>query len=102
RNRPANAGPGATSPVFRRRHRPPAPKRPLRTTLPVTVKVGRMSDQPFAVVVVDDAPDVREVVGSALRLSGRFAVVGQGGTGREAVDLAARHHPDILLLEIGR
>jgi len=53
----------------------------------------------FDVVVVDDAPEVRQVVGQALRLSGRFAVVAEGQSGTDAIELVARHQPAVLLLD---
>ncbi len=52
------------------------------------------------VVVVDDVADLRSVVRSRLRLSGRFEVVGEGQDGREAVDLVAEHRPDLLLMDV--
>lgn len=52
------------------------------------------------IVVVDDADDVRTLVRSRLRLSGRFELVGEGTNGFEAVDLARRLHPDMMLLDI--
>lgn len=52
------------------------------------------------IVVVDDADDVRTLVRSRLRLSGRFTIVGEGANGLEAVDLARRLHPDLMLLDI--
>jgi PAS domain S-box-containing protein len=54
---------------------------------------------PFDVVLVDDADDVRRVVGRHLRLSGRFRVVGEGRSGAEAVSLAEQHRPHILVLD---
>lgn len=51
------------------------------------------------VVVVDDSEDVRAVVGRSLDLDGRFRVVGQGATGRDAVELAATHRPSIMILD---
>ena len=54
----------------------------------------------LTVVVVDDAADVRSLVRMRLRLSGRFDVVADGGTGVEAVALAAQHQPDVVLLDV--
>jgi len=51
------------------------------------------------IVVVDDAAEVRALVRTWLRLSGRFAVVGEGGTGVDAIALAAEHRPDAMLLD---
>ncbi len=53
----------------------------------------------FDAVLVDDARDVRTLVKRQLQLSGRFNVVGEGASGREAVELAAQHHPALLLLD---
>jgi PAS domain S-box-containing protein len=53
----------------------------------------------FEVVLVDDAEDVRAVVGRYLRLSGRFQIVGEGRTGVDAVALAERHQPHMLVLD---
>jgi PAS domain S-box-containing protein len=55
---------------------------------------------PPSIVLVDDADDVRMLVRSALRLSGRFDVVGEGGNGAEAIELAKVHHPEVLLLDV--
>src|SRR5688500_15757093 len=53
----------------------------------------------YQVVLVDDAEDVRGVVARQLRLSHRFEVVGEGGTGTDAIKLAAEHQPALLLLD---
>jgi PAS domain S-box-containing protein len=52
------------------------------------------------IVLVDDAADVRTVVRAQFRLSAAFEVVGEGANGLEAVELAARHHPDVMLLDV--
>jgi PAS domain S-box-containing protein len=52
------------------------------------------------VVIVDDAPDVRRLLRTRLRLSGRFEVVGEGADGAQAVSLAGQHHPTLLLLDV--
>jgi PAS domain S-box-containing protein len=51
-------------------------------------------------VVVDDAPEVRALVKARLRTSGRFRVVGEGADGHEAVDLARRLQPALMLLDV--
>jgi PAS domain S-box-containing protein len=52
------------------------------------------------IVVVDDAAEVRTLVRSRLRLSGRLDVVGEGGSGHDAVALAERLRPDMMLLDV--
>jgi PAS domain S-box-containing protein len=54
---------------------------------------------PFDVVVVDDADDVRAVVGLQLRLSHRFTVVAEGTSGADAITLAAAHQPAVMVLD---
>jgi PAS domain S-box-containing protein len=52
------------------------------------------------IVVVDDAAEVRLLVKTRLRLSGKVTVVGEGANGSEAVALAERHRPTMLLLDV--
>jgi PAS domain S-box-containing protein len=59
-----------------------------------------MSDREHTVVVVDDSAEVRALVRTRLMLSGRFDVLGEGGDGREAIDLVRRHTPDLLVLDV--
>ena len=52
------------------------------------------------VAIVDDEPFARE--GLRLRLSREsdVEIVGEAGTGEAAIDLVAREHPDLLLLDV--
>lgn len=52
------------------------------------------------IVVVDDHPVFRSGLVQLLELEPRFEVVAEGATAAEAVDLAQRHEPDILLLDL--
>ena len=45
------------------------------------------------IVVVDDAAEVRTLVRSTLRLSGRFDVVGEGASGTRRLALANSSDP---------
>jgi PAS domain S-box-containing protein len=58
-----------------------------------------MADPP-TIVVVDDAPDVRMLLKTKLRLSGRLDVVGEGADGYDAVELAQQHRPSLMLLDV--
>jgi len=51
-------------------------------------------------VVADDLPDARELTRLTLERTGRFQVVGEAGDGAEAIDMVARHRPDLLLLDL--
>jgi DNA-binding NarL/FixJ family response regulator len=53
------------------------------------------------VLLVDDVVDVRRLVRTALRFRGGFEVVGEAGNGAEAVELATRLEPDLVVLDLG-
>lgn len=53
---------------------------------------------PATAVVVDDQPAVRDAVVLVLESLG-VDVVAQGETATQAVDLARRHRPDVLILD---
>lgn len=55
----------------------------------------------ITVALVDDLPEVRTMVRSALRLRGGFEVVGEAGDGAGAVELASSLHPDVVVLDLG-
>ena len=50
-------------------------------------------------VIVDDEPDVRDLLKLRLERNGSFDVVAMGGDGPEAIDLCAEHKPDVLVLD---
>jgi two-component system KDP operon response regulator KdpE len=51
------------------------------------------------VLVVDDEPQIRRAL--AINLGARDYEVDLAETGEEALDLAARHHPDVVVLDLG-
>jgi len=51
-------------------------------------------------LIVDDVPQVREDLSIALTLAGGIEVVGQASDGQEAVELAARLRPDVVLMDL--
>ena len=59
-----------------------------------------MSEVPFRIVLADDVFDLRFMVKLALERSGRFQVVGEAENGDEAVKLAEKHQPDLVLLDV--
>src|ERR1043165_802485 len=52
------------------------------------------------VLVVDDHPLFRQGVLFTLGRHPDLEIVGEGDNGRQAVEMAARLHPDVLLLDI--
>ncbi|MBW3562867.1 MAG: response regulator [Actinobacteria bacterium] len=52
------------------------------------------------VLLVDDATDIRMLVRMGLRRDGRFDVVGEASNGVEAIEQAAQHQPDVVLLDV--
>lgn len=52
------------------------------------------------IVVVDDAAEVRVLVRTRIRVSGRLTLVAEGSDGAEAVALARRYRPDLMLLDV--
>jgi DNA-binding NarL/FixJ family response regulator len=51
------------------------------------------------VLLCDDSPQIRELVRVVLELEGN-EVVSEAENGREAVDEAERHQPDVVLLDL--
>ena len=56
--------------------------------------------KPVSVLLADDVEDVRYLFRVVIEVDGRFEVVGEATTGREAVDLAASLRPDVVLLDL--
>ena len=59
-----------------------------------------MSDQSIRVVIVDDHRLFAESIALTLETDRRIQVVGFAQDGVEAVDLARRLHPDIVLMDL--
>lgn len=54
-----------------------------------------------SVLLVEDVAELRSVLREALQLQGRFDVVADVGDGGTAITAAARHQPDIVVLDLG-
>jgi PAS domain S-box-containing protein len=55
---------------------------------------------PISIVIVDDAVEVRGLARTQLRLSGRFEILGEAGTGHEAIELCRQLQPEMVLLDV--
>jgi DNA-binding response OmpR family regulator len=52
-------------------------------------------------LVIDDDPELRAVLGQALRLAGDYEIVGDTGEGQAAIALARALQPDVAILDLG-
>jgi two-component system, NarL family, response regulator len=59
-----------------------------------------MSTRPIRVAVVDDHPVVRRGIVSLISEEPGIDVVGEGGTGADAIALFDAHEPDVMLLDL--
>jgi DNA-binding NarL/FixJ family response regulator len=59
-----------------------------------------MLQKQIRVLIVDDHSGVRRGIRNLLQTAKDMIVVGEGGNGAEAIELAATRNPDILLLDI--
>ncbi len=57
-------------------------------------------DETIRVVLVDDHPTFRETVAHVLAMEPDIEIVGEGGSAEEAVLLAERLLPDVVLLDL--
>ncbi len=56
--------------------------------------------QPITVLIVDDHPVVRQGLRALLAVQDGIEVAGEAGDGDTALDLAAAHAPDVILLDL--
>jgi DNA-binding NarL/FixJ family response regulator len=59
-----------------------------------------MAEQPISVLIVDDHPVVRRGLRVLLEVQEGIAVAGETGDGPTALELAAEHAPDVILLDL--
>src|SRR5213593_2216199 len=58
-----------------------------------------MADQ-IRVLIVDDIPETRDHLTKLLGFETDIEVVGSASSGREAIDMAGRMRPDVVLMDI--
>jgi DNA-binding NarL/FixJ family response regulator len=61
--------------------------------------MGFEVDRPVRVLVVDDEPDLRILLWLAVEADERCQVVADASDGREGVEMAVEHQPDVIVLD---
>lgn len=62
--------------------------------------IVQMSNSPIRVLIADDHPLIRSGLRALLARESEFQVVAEACDGREAIDKAAAHKPDVILLDV--
>jgi pilus assembly protein CpaE len=57
-----------------------------------------MADQ-IRVLVVDDIPETRDHLTKLLGFESDIEVIGSAASGREAIQMASKLHPDVVLMD---
>lgn len=63
------------------------------------MKGVKADGSPYKVMAVDDSPITRKMIRKALEPEG-FEIAGEAGNGKEAVELYAEIHPDIITMDV--
>ena len=59
-----------------------------------------MAETPYRVAIADDCDDIRYMLRRVLELDPAFTVIGEAGTGAEAVALAESQRPDVMMMDL--
>ena len=65
-----------------------------------TAVAPRVDDERVGVLVVDDCPEARAAIGSAVGEMQGFGLVGSVASGEEALDALPQLDPDLVLLDV--
>jgi NarL family two-component system response regulator LiaR len=73
----------------------------IQVHTPIAASVPAYDPTPIpGVLIVDDHPLMRQGIRLALRSCPEFTIVGEAGTGEEALRLVERVHPQIILVDL--
>ncbi len=82
----------------------PASPKPASASTPTSTNSKSRNEgdgeEKIRILIVDDNPDTRENVGRLLYFEKDMAVIGQAINGREGIDMAIKHKPHIVLMDI--
>ena len=67
---------------------------------PASNSAGAQIDLRARVLVVDDSPDLRELIATVLVSQFQINVVGEAGHGLHALELVAELEPDLVLMDV--
>jgi DNA-binding NarL/FixJ family response regulator len=73
---------------------------PMETEFEDAGRGALKTEKQIKVLIVDDHSGVRRGIKNLLQTAKDMIIVGEGGNGAEAIELAATRNPDILLLDI--
>jgi len=59
-----------------------------------------MTGEPIRVLLADDDPRFRHTIATLIEAAPDLSVVGEAGTGRESVALAAARRPDVVIMDV--
>jgi serine/threonine protein kinase/DNA-binding CsgD family transcriptional regulator len=72
-----------------------------RGNVPTSEQAAVVNAKPrIRAILADDHPSLRTPLAAYLELSGDIEVVGEASDGREAIELAIEHKPDVVLLDL--
>lgn len=57
-------------------------------------------NSPISLVIVDDNPGIRTLLGALARRDKRLTVIGEAADGREAIDVVSVRQPDVVILDV--
>ena len=66
----------------------------------ITADSNRAEPAVIRVLLVDDHPLIRQAVRSVLEHEKDISIIGEGGNGEEAVELAQRLQPDVIVMDV--
>lgn len=94
------AGPEPADPPGGPASRVSQPSRPTDQSLQADAVAASAGAPTIRIVLADDHQVVRDGLGRLLQMQPDMEVVGQASDGREAVDLALRMRPDVMVMDI--
>lgn len=61
---------------------------------------GRESENLSRILIADDQPLCRSIIWAMLKVEGRYELIAEAQDGREAIELAAKYKPDLIIMDL--